>query len=161
MRKAPAEKIEATIRSGGLAAIKTGRIQLILNTLKETRGECSLEYLRQLPDDEVKAQLSSFKGVGAKTISCVLMFCLRRADFPVDTHVWKIAIALGWVPKGASRDQTYEHLNRRVPDEIKHELHVLLVEYGKLQRNCVKQLRQATMALQLAQPEPVKLLLRE
>ena len=30
---------------------------------------------------------------------CVLMFCLGRHDFPVDTHVWKIAIALGWVPK--------------------------------------------------------------
>ena len=27
------------------------------------------------------------------------MFCLGRHDFPVDTHVWKIALALGWVPK--------------------------------------------------------------
>jgi hypothetical protein len=50
---------------------------------------------------------------------------------PVDTHVWKIAAALGWVPKSATRDTTYEHLNRRVPDECKFDLHVLLVEHGK------------------------------
>ena len=51
------------------------------------------------PHPQVKAELRGYKGVGAKTISCVLMFCLGRHDFPVDTHVWKIAIALGWVPK--------------------------------------------------------------
>ena len=51
---------------------------------------------------QVKLELRGYKGVGAKTVSCVLMFCLGRHDFPVDTHVWKIAIALGWVPKVCS-----------------------------------------------------------
>ena len=49
-----------------------------------------------------------------------------------DTHVWKIAVGLGWVPKGATRDTAYEHLNRRVPDACKFDLHVLLVEHGKV-----------------------------
>ena len=71
------------------------------------------------------------------------MFCLKRADFPVDTHVWKIAMALGWVPKSADRDQTYEHLNRRVPDDIKYHLHVLLVQHGKVYKNGTKELRAA------------------
>jgi endonuclease III len=96
---------------------------------------------RELPDLEVKAQLIRFKGVGAKTISCVLLFCLQRADFPVDTHVWKIALALGWVPRSASRDQTYQHLNTIVPDEIKYPLHVMLVQYGKQEKNDVRLLR--------------------
>ena len=90
----------------------------------------------------MKAELSRFKGVGAKTISCLLMVCLRRADFPVDTHVWKVAIALGWVPRSASRDETYTHLNAIVPAEIKYPLHVMLVEYGKQQKNDVALLRQ-------------------
>jgi endonuclease-3 len=63
--------------------------------------------------------LSRFKGVGTKTISCVLMFCLGREDFPVDTHVWRITKALGWVPAKASRDQTYAHLSTRVPPDIR------------------------------------------
>ena len=37
----------------------------------------------------------------------------------VDTHVWRIAKRLGWIPAKASRDETYEHLNMRVPDDIK------------------------------------------
>jgi len=36
--------------------------------------------------EEIKQELSRFKGVGPKTISCVLMFQMRRNEFPVDTH---------------------------------------------------------------------------
>jgi len=61
----------------------------------------------------------------------------------VDAHVWKIAMALGWVPKSASRDAAYEHLNRRVPDACKLDLHVLLVEHGKAYKNDVGWLRSA------------------
>ena len=143
VRKAKPTKVEDAIRCGGLAEIKVSRIQVILNTLVDERGECSMEYLRDMPDDEVKAELSRFKGVGPKTVSCVLMFCLKRADFPVDTHVWKIAKDLGWIPKGAGREEAYEHLNRRVPDDCKFDLHVLLVEHGKVYRNDVKWLRGA------------------
>ena len=143
VRTAKPTKVEDAIRCGGLAEIKVSRIQVILNTLVDERGECSMEYLRDMPDDEVKAELSRFKGVGPKTVSCVLMFCLKRADFPVDTHVWKIAKDLGWIPKGAGREDAYEHLNRRVPDDCKFDLHVLLVEHGKVYRNDVKWLRGA------------------
>ena len=94
-------------------------LQVILNTLKSERGECSLEHLQQSTDDEIKAELERFKGVGKKTIACVLMFCLDRHEFPVDTHVWRITKALGWVPAKASRDEAYSHLNARIPDHLK------------------------------------------
>jgi endonuclease-3 len=147
VRVANPRDVEEAIRSGGLAEIKTARIQAILEEVRSERGECSLEYLRNESDDAVKARLGAFKGVGAKTISCVLLFCLGRADFPVDTHVWKLAIALGWVPKSADRDRTYEHLNTRVPDEIKYELHVLLVAHGKVYKNQTTVLRKQLAAL--------------
>lgn len=170
VRSSPPAAIETVIRSCGLAETKTARIQAILERLHEERGECSLEHLRDEPDEEVKRVLGSFKGVGAKTISCVLMFCLKRADFPVDTHVWKIAMALGWVPKSASRDQTYAHLNNRVPDGIKYALHVLLVKHGKVFKNDVKALRtkmrvalvvpvQEELAMTRVKPEEVEGLL--
>jgi len=74
------------------------------------------------------------------------MFCLRRAEFPVDTHVWKIALALKWVPKNADREQTYEYLNAKIPDEIKYDLHVLLVEHGKCYKNGCTELRKGITA---------------
>lgn len=50
---------------------------------------------RELDDEAIKAELTRFKGVGKKTVACVLMFCLRRCEFPVDTHVWRISKSLG------------------------------------------------------------------
>lgn len=34
-----------------------------------------------------RTRFHRFKGVGSKTVSCVMMFCLGRPEFPVDTHV--------------------------------------------------------------------------
>mmetsp|Transcript_6298 Transcript_6298/g.18067 ORF Transcript_6298/g.18067 Transcript_6298/m.18067 type:complete len:395 (-) Transcript_6298:94-1278(-) len=135
---APDGAVEDAIRCGGLAEIKVQRIREILTTVLSERGELSLEYVRELGDAEIKEELSRFKGVGPKTVACVLMFCLRRKEFPVDTHVWRITKSLGWVPPKASREQTYEHLNLRVPDDVKYTLHVLLVRHGKQCPRCAK-----------------------
>lgn len=128
--EARAEDVEECIKEGGLSKIKTERIQNILRTVKAERGKCCMDYLYDYDTESVKTDLARFKGLGPKTISCVLMFCLQRAEFPVDTHVWKIAKALKWLPGSADRVDAYNHLNRRVPDDCKYDLHVLLVDYG-------------------------------
>ena len=85
---APHADVAAAIRCCGLADIRAERIQAVLRELRETqKDELSLEHLRSLPTEEVKQALQRFKGVGPKTASCVCMFNLGRADFPVDTHV--------------------------------------------------------------------------
>ncbi len=53
-----AGKVEESIRMGGLAEIKTKRIKAILATLLEERGKICMEYLREMSDDEIKAELS-------------------------------------------------------------------------------------------------------
>ena len=80
--------------------------QAILAELASSPRGFSLEHMRDMDDDAVKRALTAFKGVGPKTASCVLMFSLGRADFPVDTHVWRICKQRGWVPERASREQT-------------------------------------------------------
>lgn len=52
--------------------------------------------------------------------------------------MWFIAKRLGWVPPSAGREETYAHLNSKVPDRIKYSLHVLLVRHGKSCRACCK-----------------------
>ena len=81
----------------------------------------SLNYLWDLPTSEVKQQIVRFNGVGPKTAACVLMFAMRRGEFPVDTHVWKIALKMGWTPAAATRETAYEHLIRRVPFELRFD----------------------------------------
>ena len=147
---APEGAAEDAVRCGGLAEIKMDRVRLALTTLlAESRttaadgaaggrdDEPSLEHVRALPTEAAKRELTRFKGVGPKTASCVLMFALDRAEFPVDTHVCRIARdVLRWTPAGATRESTYAHLNARVPDALKYDLHCLLVRHGKCCKRC-------------------------
>ncbi|KAF5476866.1 hypothetical protein F2P56_003558 [Juglans regia] len=130
--------IENSIRSGGLAPTKASCIKNILSCLLEKKGKLCLEYLRDLSVDEIKAELSQFKGIGPKTVACVLMFHLQQDDFPVDTHVFEIAKAISWVPAVADRNKTYLHLNKWIPNELKFDLNCLLYTHGKLCRRCTK-----------------------
>ncbi|KAK9278669.1 hypothetical protein L1049_028243 [Liquidambar formosana] len=135
---AESRSIENAIRCGGLAATKVSCIKNILSSLLEKNGKLCLEYLRQLSIDEIKAELFHFKGVGPKTVACVLMFHLQQDDFPVDTHVFQIAKAIGWVPAVTDRKKTYFHLNRRIPNDLKFDLNCLLFTHGKLCQKCTE-----------------------
>ncbi|KAM0895965.1 hypothetical protein ACQ4PT_023488 [Festuca glaucescens] len=128
--------LEDAIRCGGLAATKAARIRAMLRGVKEKRGVICLEYLRELSVDEVKRELSQFKGIGPKTVACVLMFYLQKDDFPVDTHVLRITKAIGWVPSIATREKAYIHLNNKIPDDLKFDLNCLFVTHGKLCQSC-------------------------
>lgn len=130
-------QLEQVIRSAGLAKTKSERIYAMLKTIKEERGIVSLEYLRDYSDANVKADLSRFKGMGPKTISCVMLFAMRRPEFPVDTHVHRICQQLGWTGRQASsREASYYHLNATVPSNMKRDLHCLLIEHGKQCHRC-------------------------
>jgi endonuclease-3 len=136
MRRAGAGAIAQAIYQGGLSATKSRVILGILQSLPDVGAGPSLEHLRALSDDDAKAALIAFDGVGAKTASCVLLFCLNRESFAVDTHVHRIARRLNWVPRSATRDQAHDHLEVRVPAALKYPLHVLLVSHGKTCPEC-------------------------
>ncbi|KAL6541948.1 hypothetical protein OROGR_011434 [Orobanche gracilis] len=65
--------IENAIRCGGLAPTKSSCIKNLLSHLLEKRGKLCMEYLRELSIDEVKAELSLFKGIGPKTVILFLI----------------------------------------------------------------------------------------
>jgi len=136
--------IEESIRHGGLAQKKTENILALLSSILNeypqhcVGGEPSLDFMRALPTEEVKAKLLRYKGIGPKTVSCVLLFNMHREEFPVDTHVFHIAKKLRWIPASSSAETAYAHLNARVPGELKFPLHIGLVEHGKRCKLCSK-----------------------
>ncbi|RMZ85010.1 hypothetical protein DV738_g303, partial [Chaetothyriales sp. CBS 135597] len=134
-------KLQEAIKCGGLSAVKSKVILSILTQTMEKHGRYSLDHLLNssdatLSNEDAMAELMSFRGVGPKTASCVLLFCLQRDSFAVDTHVHRITGLLGWRPKTATRDETHQHLDVRIPDEDKYGLHVLLVTHGKQCDEC-------------------------
>lgn len=129
-------KLQQAIKCGGLSVVKSKVIISILKATYEKYGQYSLDHLHQASSEDAMREMISFQGVGPKTASCVLLFCLQRESFAVDTHVWRITGLLGWRPKSASRDETHAHLDVMIPDEDKYGLHILLVTHGKRCDEC-------------------------
>jgi endonuclease III len=96
----------------------------------------SLDHLHAFSKDEAMSALIAFPGIGIKTASCTLLFCLSRPSFAVDTHVHRLCAWLGWIPGKATRDQAFSHLDTRIPDEHKYELHVLMWQHGVACPSC-------------------------
>lgn len=66
--EAESKALENAIRCGGLAPTKAACIKNLLSCLLEKKGKLCLEYLRELSVDEIKTELSLFKGIGPKTV---------------------------------------------------------------------------------------------
>lgn len=66
---AESKGIEDAIRCGGLAPTKSSCIKNLLSCLLQKKGKLCMEYLRELSIEEIKAELSHFKGIGPKTVS--------------------------------------------------------------------------------------------
>jgi endonuclease-3 len=136
VRDAPVAAVAKAIRAGGLAGIKAERIQRILRLLTEQlapSGErpLSLAHLADLPVAEAEAYLRSLPGVGPKTAACVLLFSLGQSSFPVDTHVWRVTRRLGWIGRRESAAAAHATLERLIPPEWRHTLHVDVVRHGR------------------------------
>ncbi|KAL2757856.1 hypothetical protein ACRALDRAFT_1068345 [Sodiomyces alcalophilus JCM 7366] len=102
---------------------------------KIENGILTLDHIRGMPPDQAMLELTKYPGIGVKTASCLILFCLQQPSFAVDTHVWRICKWLKWVPPTASRDDTFMHGEVRVPDHLKYGLHQLFIRHGK---ECVR-----------------------
>ena len=129
--EAPLRELVAAIRSGGLANIKAVRIKALLEEIWKAQRHFDLSFLRDVSDDEVRAYLGRFKGIGGKTTACVLLFGLGRAAFPVDTHVFRVCRRLGLLDGQGTPESAQEYLEPLVRPGDRHALHIHLVEHGR------------------------------
>lgn len=129
--EADTSELAETIRIGGLANVKAPRIQAILRQLRAERGHLDLDFLADMSVAEAREYLTSLRGVGLKTASCVLLFALHKPAFPVDTHIHRVTRRLGLVPAKANPDQTSALLESLVPESAYYVFHVNLIRHGR------------------------------
>lgn len=99
----------------------------------------SLDHYYTLPTYDAIFTFVKYPGIGVKTAACVSLFCMQRDCFAVDTHVFRLCKWLGWLPddnKRVSRDTAFSHLEVRIPDELKYDLHQLFIRHGKTCPRC-------------------------
>jgi endonuclease-3 len=123
--------IEAAIRTGGLAQIKSLRISKLLNLIARERGLISLEYLKKLSPERAYHKLLSYDGVGPKTAACTLLFGAGMPVFPVDTHVYRVCQRLGWAAPKESAENFQERIGAFIPPVQVFNLHVNLITHGR------------------------------
>ncbi|EFQ97223.1 hypothetical protein MGYG_00265 [Nannizzia gypsea CBS 118893] len=97
----------------------------------------SLNHLHSLSKDEAMLEFVKYPGIGVKTAACVVLFCLQRPCFAVDTHVFRLSKWLGWIPSDKVNEITaFSHLEVRIPDNLKYSLHQLFIHHGKACPRC-------------------------
>lgn len=128
---APAEEVARCIRISGLSNLKAPRIQAILRQIRQEHGRISLDHLGSMSMADARRYLLGFSGIGPKTANCVLLFSKLHAVFPVDTHIHRIAIRLGWLEARTTAEQAHDLLEPAIVPADRYEMHVLLITHGR------------------------------
>ena len=132
--QASAREIADAIRVAGLANVKSVRIKEILRKVKADHGRYTLEPVGKMPVQEARGYLKSLRGVGEKTIACVLLFSFHMPVFPVDTHILRVSKRLELIPENATADQAHEMLQALVPQDLVYPFHLVVIQHGR--RTC-------------------------
>jgi endonuclease-3 len=125
------KSIVSAIRPGGLAEQKARRIREILHWIKKREGRLSLSFLKEMDSEEIKKTIGGLKGIGPKTLHCLLLFGLGREAFPVDTHILRIGKRLGFIPEWMDAEKAHEWVAPLVPKRKSLSLHLHLIRFGR------------------------------
>lgn len=131
VRDADENAVIEAIRSAGLANLKGPRIQKILHQITSERGSLELEFLKDLSTEDASNWLMQFNGVGPKTASIVLLFCLGKPAFPVDTHIQRVTGRIGLRPEKMSNEEAHRHLAELFLPETYKSAHLNIIKLGR------------------------------
>ena len=129
--EARASSIVSAIRPGGLAEQKARRIREILHWIKAREEKVSLVFLEKMDSEEIKKTIGALKGIGSKTLHCLLLFGLGRETFPVDTHILRIGKRLGLFPERMDAEKAHRWIVPFVPKGKSLSLHLNLIRFGR------------------------------
>ena len=110
------------IRSCGLAPKKSEAIKKLSKILVEEFDGAvpeSFEHLEKLP------------GVGHKTASVLMSQGIGHPDFPVDTHIHRLAQRWGLTKVGSTVQRTEKDLKSLFPKNKWNSLHLQIIFYGR------------------------------
>ncbi len=130
--KAKRATVVSAIRPGGLAGQKARTIQEILRWIQKREERLSLSFLKGMDTEEIQKLIGGLKGVGPKTIHCLLLFGLGRDAFPVDTHILRVGKRVGFIPERMDAAKAHPWMALLVPKGKSLSLHLNLIRFGRL-----------------------------
>ncbi|MCS3633699.1 endonuclease III [Salinibacter ruber] len=130
------EDLAAAIGDAGLGRKKARTLKHAASLLQNDMDEVSLDFLENMSTEDAEDYLLRIRGVGPKTVKCVLMYALDRTVFPVDTNCARVGNRTGWLESSARRytKAQMHRIEERVPSRLRRSLHIRLVQHGR--RTC-------------------------
>jgi endonuclease III len=128
--RAPPHVLRKILGPAGLSLVKSRQIRSTLGRIKRDFGNCELSALRSADGGEVELYLLSLPGVSTKVARCVMMYTLGAEVLPVDAHVHRIAVRLGWIDRKRA-DQSHEELDALIPARLRYAFHVDCIAHGR------------------------------
>jgi len=129
--EAKTKSVVSAIRPGGLAQQKARRIHHVLHWIQKREGRISLAFARKMGSEEIEKTVGALKGIGPKTLHCLLLFGLGREAFPVDTHILRVGKRLGFFPERMGAEKAHPWIARFLPEGKSLSLHLNLIRFGR------------------------------
>jgi len=108
-----------------------GRMANYDTVSKKREKRLSLSFLTGMGSEEIKELIGRLKGVGPKTVHCLLLFGLGRDAFPVDTHILRIGKRIGFIPERMNAVKAHLWMVPLIPKEKSLSLHLNLIRFGR------------------------------
>jgi endonuclease-3 len=84
-----------------------------------------------MDSEEIRKTMGTLKGIGPKTLHCLLLFGLGREAFPVDTHILRIGKRFGFIPERMDAEKAHFWMIHLIPKEKSLSLHLNLLRLGR------------------------------
>jgi endonuclease-3 related protein len=126
------KELQSLIRPAGYYRQKSARLVRLSRWLLES-CEGAPELLQEWPEDELRRELVSIKGIGPETADSIMLYALEQPVFVVDTYTMRYAVRHNLIDANAN----YYELQRLFIDHLPRDLelykdfHAQLVELGK------------------------------
>ena len=126
----PIAVLRSLLKPAGLSVVKSRHIRAALRSIERTFGRCDLSSLKQWQPSEAESLLVGLPGVSKKVAKCVMMYTLGAQVLPVDSHVHRVAVRLGWTNRKRA-DQCHEELEALVPPSMRNGFHICCIAHGR------------------------------
>ena len=116
------DDVESIIRILGLSKVKAKRVVEIARIIKN-------KYDYKVPSE--KEELITLPGVGVKTANVIRVEYFKEAEFPVDTHVHRVAKRLELIKENDDVTITESKLRKKFNASVWGKLHHQLIHFGR------------------------------
>ena len=123
-----AEELEALIRPCGFQKAKARTI-MALTAWYGSHG-FDAASIRSKPQEDIRGELLSIKGIGEETADVILLYALRRPVFVVDAYTRRLMSRLGLPSEDDSDIRAFFETGLNGDVDALGEMHRLILEHG-------------------------------